>query len=145
MALFGSSMGFMSIISWALQNLDEVACILGFVPVVSFQQAWDMGNSTRRDQICVAWGITPTPANLPQIILDTADPLTNAYKLKDKGIHIEVWSGATDNTADYDPPWVAQAFADASGGARTIIGPGGHTDQVLTPELLRGGLSFAKV
>lgn len=142
-ALFGASMGFMSIISWALQNPDQVGCILGFVPAVSFQEAWDMGDSNRRDQICTAWGISPTPAELPQIILDTADPLTNADKIKAMNAYVEIWSGATDYTADYNPPWVAQAFADASDGTRLVIGPGGHTDQTLTPELLRGALAKA--
>lgn len=132
-ALVGYSMGFLTAVRYAVAHPDKVAALIGMVPAVNLAWAYSVGNATRRQQICDAYGVGGAPPGTLPSACNEGDPThgTNAdaiAALVDAGVPVEVWSSIGDTEADVDPdPHVVADWAALVGARHRTIQSGGHS------------------
>lgn len=112
--LVGSSMGALTCLNWARQNVSSVKAIALFIPALDLDDIYQNDKAGLRNDIETAYGITyPTP--IPN--LNTHSPV--AYPADVAGIPIRIW-------ASDDDPWgsataVCQAWSTAVGGSTVTV------------------------
>jgi acetyl esterase/lipase len=122
-ALVGTSMGGAGALNFAARHRDQVAAVVGVVPVCDLEELYTGHDGGYAPYIAAAWGIT-----VGQVLPLLANPLDNVLALL--GLPLQVWYASDD---DVVPPSTVDALLSLLGlGTESHdVGRLGHTQAAI--------------
>lgn len=119
LVLIGSSHGAQWALSYAAAHPEDVAAVIGFIPVIDLAYVRDNNVGGLRASIDTAWGVAH-PTALPA----GSDPATLTDELAE--VPIQLWYASDDAVSTN-----IAAFASATGAEMHNVGALGHTDAAI--------------